>query len=248
MLNQRLTAILQLVNTKYQIAVTELAAVLNVSVVTIRKDLTTLEQQGLLRRQHGWAVQDAPDDLNARLAINYAIKVKIAMVTADRVADGATIMLDSGSTCALLADQLGEQQKNVTIVTNSYYIAHRVGDYPTLTVEVLGGQYQPVAQVGVGPLTLHMLTAFHVHQLFVGTDGFDPQSGFSGRNLARNQVIQAMARQADTVTLLTDSSKFQGPSLIQQFPLDQVDAVVTDQDLPSAIATMLRGALDLQLV
>lgn len=248
MLNQRLEAILRLVTDRQRVSVAELAKQLDVSVVTVRKDLTTLEQQGLLQRQHGFAVVNHPDNLNARLAQHYETKERIATLAAAAVTDDSTIMIESGSTCALLAATLGEQGKHVTIVTNSYYIANYVKDYPTISVFVLGGQYQPVSQVGVGPLTLQLLTAFHVEQLFAGTDGFDAQQGFSDRDVQRNQVVQAMAAQAATVTILTDSSKFTRPSLIHQFSLTQVDQVITDKQLAPETVRLLRQQLQLQMV
>ncbi|WP_056962688.1 DeoR/GlpR family DNA-binding transcription regulator [Levilactobacillus spicheri] len=248
MLNSRLEEILKVVNRQRKVAVTELARQLRVSVVTVRKDLTTLEDQGLLRRQHGFAVVNNPDNLNYRLAQHYEAKSRIARAAADLVADGATIMIESGSACALLAATLGEQGKHVTIVTNSYYIADYVANYPTLAVFVLGGRYQGTAQVVVGPLTQQMLTAFHVAQLFVGTDGYDHANGFSSRDIMRNEVAQAMARRAETVTVLTDSSKFQGASLMHQFALNEVDRVITDDSLSDAVARDLRAQTTLQLV
>jgi len=248
MLTERLERILQVVNQEHKVSVAKLAQDLEVSLVTMRKDLTTLENQGLLRRQHGFAMVNHPDNLNARLAENYEVKLQIATAAANRVADNATIMIESGSTCALLAATLGEQGKRVTIVTNSYYIADYVADYANLAVFVLGGRYQATAQTVVGPLTQQMLAHFHVGQLFVGTDGYDPQTGFSDRDINRNEIAQAMAQRADNVTVLTDSSKFQGPSLIHQFTTDQVDCLITDMALSQRMAVQLGTTMQVQLV
>lgn len=248
MLNQRLENILKLVNQAQKISVNALATQLDVSVVTIRKDLTLLESRGLLRREQGVAVVNQPDNLNFRLAQHYDAKQRIALAAAELVADDSTIMIESGSTCALLAAALGDQQKHVTIITNSYYIANYVAQYPFLEVFVLGGQYQPTAQVGVGPLTQQLLMNFHVQHLFVGTDGYEAMTGFSSRDIQRNEVVQAMATRADQLTILTDSTKFQRPSLIHQFRLDQVTRVITDTALAPSVATALKARVTLQTV
>lgn len=248
MLNQRLEAILTLVNQQRKVSVADLAQRLDVSLVTMRKDLTTLEEQGLLRRHHGYALANDPDNLNFRLAQNYEVKSRIAVAAADLVPDQATIMIESGSTCALLAARLGEQGKRVTLITNSYYIADYVAEYSNLTVFVLGGRYQANAQVTVGPLTQELLKQFHVTQLFAGTDGFDPQWGFSSRDIQRNDIVRAMATQAETVTLLTDSTKFAQPSLVRQFTFDQVDRVITDRQVNEPTAVLLNHRVTLNLV
>ncbi|MFD1671089.1 DeoR/GlpR family DNA-binding transcription regulator [Agrilactobacillus yilanensis] len=238
-MNKRIDDLLQIVNQQQKIEVNELAQQLNVSKVTIRKDLTALEKKGLLRRQHGYAVINNPNDLNYRLAQNYEVKLKIAQAAADMVQDQATIMIESGSTCALLAEALGKQGKHVTIITISYFIANYVAQYTNLDVFVLGGKYQPDAQVVVGPLAKAVLANFRVTNLFIGTDGFDPTAGFFGNDIMRTDTVQAMAANAQKLIILTDATKFTQPSLVHQFSLPEVDTVITDQSLPAATAAVL---------
>lgn len=239
MLQKRSDQILAIVNQAKRIEVNTLAQQLGVSKVTIRKDLTELEQKGLLQRQHGYAMRNNPDDLNFRLAQNYEVKSQIAAKAAAQVVDNSTIMIESGSTCALLAEKLGQQKKHVTIITISYFIANFVAAYPNLDVFVLGGKYQPEAQVAVGPLAKQVLQNFQVQQLFVGTDGFTPTQGFFGNDIMRTDVVQAMAQQAQQVIILTDATKFQAPSLVHQFDLTQVQQVITDP----ALDPVAQGAL-----
>ncbi|WP_057770474.1 DeoR/GlpR family DNA-binding transcription regulator [Lactobacillus selangorensis] len=239
-MSKRSEQILEIVNQHKKIEVNELANQLKVSKVTIRKDLTELENKGLLRRQHGYAIINSPDNLNFRLAQNYETKLRIAQAAAEQVAENATIMIESGSTCVLLADQLGQQGKHVTIITNSYFIAHYVEKYPAITIILLGGKYQPESEVVVGPLTKMTLANFHVGQLFIGTDGYDAQTGFYSNDLMRVEIVQAMAAQASSVTVLTDSSKFTAPNTVKQLSPDQVTQVITDKGLQKDQAASLR--------
>ncbi|WP_152161752.1 DeoR family transcriptional regulator, partial [Streptococcus pneumoniae] len=102
---KRLEQIIKLVSEYEKIDVNTLSEKLNVSKVTIRKDLDKLESKGLLHREHGYAVLNSGDDLNVRLSINYEIKRKIVQEAVKLVSDNETIMIESGSTCALLAEE-----------------------------------------------------------------------------------------------------------------------------------------------
>ncbi|RRK11465.1 DeoR/GlpR transcriptional regulator [Lactiplantibacillus garii] len=239
-MNQRNEQLLQLVNQHKKIEVNRLADLLQVSKVTIRKDLTQLENRGLLRRQHGFAIINNPNNLKFRLAQNYDTKRQIAHAAAQLVADNETIMIESGSTCALLAEELAQSKKNVTIITISFFIANYVRDYHNVKVNVLGGEYQSEAQVAVGPITKAVLTNFHTSKLFVGVDGFDGTYGFYGNDIMRADTCQAMAANADQTYILTDSSKFSTRSTVRQLALDQVYEVITDDQLPTTAAQQLR--------
>ncbi len=227
----RMDYLLKIVNEQKKIEVSKLAGLLGVSKVTMRKDLSELERRGLLRRQHGYAIINNSDDLSYRLAQRYEIKLRIAKAAAELVSEQETIMIESGSTCALLAEQLGKQGKNVTIITISYFIANYISQYNNLHVIMLGGNYQPDSQVVVGPLVKQTLQGLRVQRLFAGTDGFDAHQGFFGNDIMRTETVKAMAQRAQQLVILTDASKFIKASLVQQFSLDEVDLVVTDKGI-----------------
>ena len=92
----RRSKILEYVIDSERVDVNELAGMFAVSQVTVRKDLDHLEQRGLVRRQHGYAVAIAPDNLLSRLAVHYDVKRRIAAAAAELVPDGSTVMIESG--------------------------------------------------------------------------------------------------------------------------------------------------------
>lgn len=139
----RLEKIIQLVSDHKRIDVNSLSELLGVSKVTVRKDLDKLESKGLLRREHGYAVLNSGDDLNVRLSYNYNVKRKIAEKAAELVQDNDTIMIESGSTCALLAEVLCQTKRNIKIITNSCFIANFLRQYDSCQIILLGGNYQP---------------------------------------------------------------------------------------------------------
>ena len=231
---KRLDEIINLVSQEKKIDVNTLSEKLGVSKVTIRKDLDKLESKGLLHREHGYAVLNSGDDLNVRLSYNYNIKKRIAAKAVELVRDNETIMIESGSTCALLAEAICQSRRNVKIITNSCFIATYIRKYDSCQVILLGGNYQPNSEVTVGPLLKEILKLFHVEKLFVGTDGFDDELGFMGKDMMRCEVVQYMAESADELVVLTDSSKFAKRSLVNQFTLSQVSQVITDSAISEA--------------
>lgn len=227
----RLEKIIQLVSDHKRIDVNSLSELLGVSKVTVRKDLDKLESKGLLRREHGYAVLNSGDDLNVRLSYNYNVKRKIAEKAAELVQDNDTIMIESGSSCALLAEVLCQTKRNIKIITNSCFIANFLRQYDSCQIILLGGNYQPNSEVTVGPLLKQMVDLFHVDRVFAGTDGFSPEVGFMCKDMMRCEGVQYMADAAEETIILTDSSKFSKPSLVHQLSLDRVSRVITDKEL-----------------
>ncbi|MBS7577815.1 MULTISPECIES: DeoR/GlpR family DNA-binding transcription regulator [unclassified Enterococcus] len=224
----RLDEIISIVNQRKKVEVNELAELLNVSKVTIRKDLDRLEKRGMIHRQHGFAEINNQDDLNYRLATNYDLKKKIATKARELVNDGETIIIESGSTCVLLAEEIAMHCKDVTIITNSCFLAAYVRKYENIEIILLGGEYQKDSQVNVGPLIKTVVDYFYVDKLFVGIDGYNPKGIFTGSDLARADASKLMAQSADKVIILTDSSKFVQRGLVTEFNISEVDTIFTD--------------------
>lgn len=228
----RHTKILELLTEKNKVDVTELSQNLGVSQVTIRKDLDMLEKKGLIVREHGFATLNGQDDMNNRLAYHYDIKQQLAKSACQMIEDGETIMIESGSCCALLAQEIASTKKDVTIITNSSFIADYIRQYAQVKIILLGGEYQKEAQVVVGPMTRRCVEAFFVDKFFIGTDGFSRNTGFTGNDYMRSETVRDMARQATHVIIVTESSKFQQVGLVNLLPTQDVYCVVTDGMIP----------------
>lgn len=233
--------LLKQVHANKRIEVARLAALLNVSQVTVRKDLDALEQRGLLRREHGFAVITASDDMAHHLAFNYETKRAIAIAAAELIEDGETVMIESGSCCALLAQEIAAHKRGVTIVTNSAFIADYIRKAPYAKTILLGGEYQNESQAMVGPMTRQCAAAFFVNKVFVGTDGFTEGGGFTGNNLMRVETIRAMAERAKQVVVLTESEKFLRRGVVAEFTPEEVDYVFTDRGIDQRTVDFLTG-------
>ena len=225
-----------------RIAVAELAGIAHVSTVTIRKDLDDLEARGLIRRERGVAMLVSPDDPAGRLAYHYAEKVRIAAAAAATVNDGETVMIEAGSCCAILAEQISIQRTGITIVTNSAFIAQRLGAHPMVSTVLLGGEQQHDSRVLVGPMVELCARQFIVDRLFIGTDGFTPSLGFTARDYMRATAVRALASRAERVVVLTESEKLGGHGPVPLLGADDVAALWTDSAAPDAQVDALTGA------
>ena len=231
-MNKRQSQILDLLTQNKKLKVTELSEVLNVSQVTIRKDLSALEDSGIIVREHGYAKLNESDDINNRLAYHYDIKQKIAERAVESIEDGETVMIESGSCCALVALEIAKTKKDVTLITNSAFIADYIRKIGNVRIILLGGEYQEESQVMVGPITRKCAEGFFVDKLFVGTDGFTRETGFTGNDYMRSEAVKDMAKQASNVIIVTDSVKFQQKGVVSLLDTKKVSYVYTDSNIP----------------
>jgi DeoR/GlpR family transcriptional regulator of sugar metabolism len=229
---KRHVKILEILSKNKSAEVTTMAKLLEVSQVTIRKDLDLLEKRGLIHREHGYASINNTDDIGRRMSFNYELKLKIAKAAAAMVDEGETVMIESGSCCALLAEELAKEQKDVTIITNSVYITNFIRNAYRTKIILLGGYYQPVSQVLVGPMTRKCSELFFSGKFFVGTDGFLPGFGFTGKDHMRSQTVMDLAESANNVYILTEAEKFRHRGVLGLLQLEKVTGVFTDDRIP----------------
>jgi DeoR/GlpR family transcriptional regulator of sugar metabolism len=231
-MTERHGKILESLAATQRIEVSTLANILEVSQVTVRKDLDQLEEMGLIRREHGFALFGSMDDVGRRMAIHYEVKRRIARAAAALVDEGETIMVESGSCCAMLAEELVNTRKHVTIITNSVFIANHIRHAPGCKIILLGGEYQPNAQVMVGAIARYTAQIFLSDKFFIGTDGFSEKCGFTGKDHIRSQTVRDMAEQVKQVIVLTESEKFLYQGVERTILTEDVSQVFTDDGIP----------------
>lgn len=241
-MGKRDNAILELLSDRGRMEVAALAQRLAVSQVTVRKDLDELEKRGVIRREHGFAVFGGADDVNNRLAYHYEEKQRIAREAAKLVAPGETVMIESGSCCALLAEAIARTKPGAIIITNSAFIASYIRRFDGAHVVLLGGDFQNDAQVMVGPVLRACAQQFYVDKLFVGVDGYSERLGFMSNNHLRAQAVRDMAEQAEKVIVVTESSKFDRVSTVPLAIPRGVYGVVTDASLSETARGWLERA------
>ncbi len=246
-MTKRLDQILKILSEQHKVAVLELAEELGVSPATVRQDLTVLEQEGLLVRTHGGAELRETDDLAHRMSINYEDKLKIARKAVDFVDEGDTIFVESGSTNALFVKEL-TAAKRVTVITSNAFIARKVDQSRGGSVILIGGVFQRESESLVGNLAKANIDQVNFNRAFLGVDGYTPETGFTGRDMMRAEIGCYIAAKAKDVFILSDSTKFGQIHLSRCCRLEDVQHIITDNNLTEKYRSSLAGRVELILV
>ncbi len=241
--DERKRRILELVNARGRVRVSELAQLVGVTEPTVRKDITDLDAQRLLRRTHGGALAVRPAyeaNISARAGTNVPGKRAIARACLAEVKDGDAIFLDSGTTMIALAEAFSPDgghpvdggpvpvPVNVNILTNAIEVARAVAGLPGVRHNVLGGQYRVLGGCFVGPLTVEALQRFTLNVAFIGVTGLS-ELGFTVADVNEAQVkISAMER-ARRVVVPMDHTKVGAADFVKICDPDRVETVVTDE-------------------
>ena len=228
---QRRNAILEILKTDDIVRVSNLAEILSASGVTIRNDLSEMEQAGLLRRIHGGAVSTKKSYYNMsvsdRMSINKSEKKQIAKTCAGLINDGDTLMIDSGTTTRYLAMELAAR-KDLTIVTNAMHIAAEFVYNNSANVILLGGNLDLKYQFTFGNDTIAGLKKYRADKMIIATDGISLDHGITTYHYQETEVSRCMIERANTVIVVADHSKIgkEGFSFIA--PLSGIDILVTN--------------------
>lgn len=232
---ERQGLILEAIAATGKVSISELVAKLDVSDMTVRRDLDELESKGLLRRVHGGAVDSRgrsyEPPLLTRGAANLKQKELIGKVAAGMVANGDSIALDVGTTTREVARGL-TGTSNLTVITPSFDIGTILADQPGIRLILTGGILRPGEHSLVGNLAEEAFTHFRVDKLFVGIGGIDFVAGLTEFNVDDAQVKKAMLRSAKEIILVADASKFGRIAFAHVAQLSVLDRIVTDAALP----------------
>jgi DeoR/GlpR family transcriptional regulator of sugar metabolism len=223
-----------------------LAAVLKVSLSTVRRDLADLEQRGLVTRTHGGAIWTGGGETQARSYVfdqrldhRAQAKQRIARAARELVGSGETILIDGGTTTWHFAREL--LGRDLQIVTNSLPIAQLFMNDERIELVLVGGVLYPRYGVLLGPVTEQMLGQVHARTLFLSVAGIH-EGALYNQNLLLVQAEQRMMQQVQQVVLLADSSKFAQRALAQLCRLDAIHTVVTDEGIDKAHREQIQRA------
>lgn len=225
----------------------DLARLLGVSEMTIRRDVDRLVGQGGLIKTLG-GVQTAHGPKNfyesvvyQRLGVQRLEKEQIAREAAQRIKAHQTIFLDGSTTCLVLARHLAKKSRGLTVVAHSALACMESGQATGNTVFSLGGQYDPASACFVGPTAEEIARHFFVDVAFLSTKGFLPEEGTFESSIATFRIKQIVAEQAARVVLLVDHSKFGQRALCKVLDAGQIHEVVTDAKTAAADLALLEG-------
>lgn len=247
---ERHSRILEQVKKEKTVTVAELSSRLDVSEVTIRKDLIKLETDGLLSRIHGGAsiANFLPTErsFTEKQAERQEEKARIARQALTHVQPGDTLILGAGTTTMELAKLL-RQVAELTIVTNAVNVAMELNSHGVHHVILIGGEMRSKSYALVGAVAEDSLKKLSVYKCFIGTDGIHLRDGFSTLSLAEGNVNRVMMERARKVYMLADHTKFGETHFSRFADLSDVDRIITDRLDGDTLASFLDQGVQVEL-
>jgi DeoR family transcriptional regulator of aga operon len=246
MLNEeRRRAILEIINREGRVVVKDLAHRFDTSHVTIRSDLEILHTQGLVHRTHGGALPLQvgallDPSLREKEKLHRLEKQKIAEAAVNLVAEGESVVLDSGTTATAVARAL-RKFRHLTVITNAVNIAAELAG-TSIEVILTGGILREKSFSLVGPLAEETLRRLSADFLFLAVDGFDVRFGLTTPNLLEAKVNRVMMEISRRTVVVCDSSKFGRRSLSLIAPPSSIHHTITDGRAPKSDLRALKEA------
>lgn len=223
----------------------ELGRKYHISAMTVRRDLATLEREGLIVRTHGGALRKAGALVEpayaAKQEVRAAQKARIAAYAAQHlVDDGDIIFLEGGTTTTAMAHYL-RNHVGLTVITNGLYTTNELRHgLPQTTVMCVGGSLRDVSSTFVGPFAERFVSELHAHKVFLSATGLTLEAGYTDPNVHETQVKQAMIAASAQTILLLDGTKIGLRSLTTILPATKAHILVTDDAAPAGLLDELR--------
>ncbi len=220
----------------------DLSRELGVSGATVRRDLTFLEQEGLLQRVHGGAAPlgtcEPPFEV---VAVDHQdAKLRVGQAAAGLVRDGDVVLIDIGTTTSHLARSL--RGRDVTVITSSLAVYEELADDETVELVLLGGMVRRNYRSLVGFLTEHALRQLHADVLFLGTSGVRRDGSVLDTTAVEVPVKRAMLEAAERTVLVADADKFPGRGIARVCGAGDLTALVTEPGADAATLALLADA------
>ncbi len=243
-LTGRQSAIIDSARSFGTVRIADLARELGVSLETIRRDVGPLVDAGELVRHHG-AVSPAASGPEApferRMRENAREKRRIARHVATMIADGDSIMMDTGTTTSLLAREL-VRKSGLTVVTNSSDVARTLATANGNRVFLAGGELHGDNGAAFGRSAIDFIGNFSVRHAIISIAAIDAATGLMDHLLAEAEFARAVLQCGQQRMVITDNTKFTRTALIRVCPFSAFDLLVTDTAPPQAIADRLADA------
>ena len=227
------------------VRVAEMAKELDVTTVTIRKDLKYLEEKKLLYRTHGSASPVNPQtqevEVREKEKIHIDEKRRIAMAAAQLIEPDDSIIIASGSTVQMLGDFI-QPQGHLTVVTSSLKTAVQLNSMDRVDVIQLGGNVRKNSLSVVGVYTSQFFEQITCSKLFLGVGGIDLDYGITNSNIEEALLNIKMIEASQRTIIMADSSKFGRRGFGRICNLDRIDVIITDSGITASVARAIEDA------
>lgn len=246
---ERQQQILQLLEARGNVSISDLSTRLSVSDMTVRRDLAQLEEDGLLRRTHGGAARTASGSFEPPFALrartNLEAKKSIAAEVARQLVDGQTLVLDGGSTGTAIAEAL--VGRSLTVCALNMRVAEILSSSPATRVMVPGGMIRPGELSLTGPAAERTLADHRFDTYVMTVSAIDASAGLTEWNIEDAAVKRAALASSGRCLVACDSSKFGNVAFARIAGLEVADLFITDALLPAQHREVLAAAADVTI-
>jgi DeoR family fructose operon transcriptional repressor len=247
---ERYRSIVERVRGKGRASVSDLAEDLSVTPETIRRDLSELERQGLLRRVHGGAVPAGSvgfeQSVDSRARVLVEEKNRIAKAALAEIPQAGAVIIDSGTTTSRLI-QLIPDDRELTVITDSVAHALALSNRINITVMLIGGRVRGRTLATVDQWAIDALNSVYADVALVGTNGISIERGLTTPDQPEAAVKRAMLNSAKRKVILADHTKFGDDHFAQFGSISDIDVVITDTAVNQNIVLELES-LDVKVV
>ncbi|MFM1535667.1 DeoR/GlpR family DNA-binding transcription regulator [Helcococcus ovis] len=234
---ERLQKIINLVEENKFMSVSNMSNILDVTEMTIRRDLIELEELNLIKRVHGGArinnnYFDRQDAYIKTIKSNSKNKKIIAKIAADSIKDNDVIFIGAGTTTYYLTDYI--KAKNIVVVTNSQQIIEKLWDNQEVKLICTGGTYRGNTRSFIGPISERIILNMRFNKIYLGTNGIDKNNIYTSSYEASILYKTALNNSTNRY-ILADSSKFNRLDFVSFYETKDISIIITDDELPELI-------------
>lgn len=249
--HNRSKELLEYINRNEYVSLSELCKEFHVSSATMRRDIASLAERGLITRLHG-AVKSKIDEQKdeppyaERINMEIEEKRKIAQRAFLEIRDGDSIILDSSTTVVELARCLSQSSLRITVITNDVEIAYILAPHPIIELICVGGYIRKGYYTSIGYFAESLWKELHADKLFMGVDAVNPQYGMMNYRIEELSCKKLMLEHSNKHFVLCDHTKFSSSAVLQICPSSSVDLLITGTELnPSLEQDMVVTGLNI---
>lgn len=232
---ERMEIILQQLQLQPTVKVTELSQLLHVSVDTVRRDLKAMEQDGLIKYIHGGAclpeAMSSFSNFTGREIINSEWKREASRKAVSYIKPGNLIALNSGTTNTILAQELLNVDKEITVVTNNYAAINILMQNEKIHLIAIGGDIDPLERSSYGTVCEREFGQYYPDIAFLSINAVNCEDGYTDFRFHETGVLTLLAKRAKHVIAVMDSSKLEKRSKKKVLSGEEVDILVMDNQV-----------------
>ncbi|WP_347297381.1 DeoR/GlpR family DNA-binding transcription regulator [Dolosigranulum savutiense] len=244
---ERLNFIVEELDKRDIVRVSDITKQLDVTDMTIRRDLQDLESRGALIRVHGGA-KKVPDTSHNELShsdkvnVNIEAKEEIAQKIAAEIKTNDTVFLGAGTTIELTHKYLDVDKAK--IITNSFYLFNQLKTKPNIELILIGGSFREITGCFVGTIANDFIQGIHVQKAFIGVNGITEQGMYTAHE-SEGLTQQLVFNNATTRYIIADHSKFNRKDFYHFFTLEEADYIITDNQIDDTLVTHYQSIIEI---